>query len=117
MSRRHSRSALCDSRSGAWIEKPHRNCSRSMLKIERSAGNGDVVFMVSGRLESDSVGQLSALVAAENKGRALVLDLKDLLLVDREVVRFLRTCEGQGILLRNCPPYVRAWMACQEDRP
>jgi hypothetical protein len=87
-----------------------------MLKIRRSADE-DVVFTVSGRLESDSVGQLSALVEAEDTGRALVFDLQDLLLADREVVRFLRTCEGQGISLRNCPPYIRAWMAREDDQP
>ena len=80
-----------------------------MLKVQRSA-NGDVVFTVSGRLEADNLSELSALLAAEPGGRALVLDLKDLVLVDRDVVRFLRTCEGQGITLRNCPAYIRAWI-------
>ena len=87
-----------------------------MLKIDRSS-NGDIVFVVSGRLQPDSVAQLSTLLAAETAGRALVLDLKDLLLADREVVRFLRACEGQGILLRNCPPYIRIWMASDGEQP
>ena len=81
-----------------------------MLKIQRNA-NGDVVFTVVGRLESDNVGQLVQLLAAEPSGRAILLDLKDLVLVDREAVRFLRRCESQGIVLRNCPPYIRGWMA------
>jgi hypothetical protein len=51
----------------------------------------------------------------ELAGRAIVLDLKDLVLVDREAIRFLRRCEGQGIVLRNCPPYIRGWMAGGED--
>ena len=84
-----------------------------MLKIDRAA-NGDIVFAVSGRLEPDNVGQLSALLAAETTGRAVVLDLKDLLLADREVVRFLSACEGRGIRLRNCPAYIRAWIASEQ---
>jgi hypothetical protein len=32
-------------------------------------------------------------------------------LVDTEAVDFLRTCQGKGIVLRNCPAYIRAWMA------
>ena len=32
-------------------------------------------------------------------------------LVDRDTVGFLRMCEGRGILLRNCPPYIREWIA------
>lgn len=80
-----------------------------MLKIQRKA-NGDVVFTVSGRLDAENVAELSALLAAEPE-RPVVLDLKDLVLVDRDAVHFLRACEGDGIVLRNCPPYIRAWMA------
>jgi anti-anti-sigma regulatory factor len=87
-----------------------------MLKVQRKA-NGDVVFTVSGRLDADNVGEVSALVAAEPAGRPLVLDLKDLVLVDRDAVRFLRVCEGNGIVLRNCPPYIRAWMAREGEQP
>jgi anti-anti-sigma regulatory factor len=87
-----------------------------MLKVQRRA-NGDVVFTVSGRLDADNVGELSALVAAEPAGRPLVLDLKDLVLVDRDALRFLRVCEGNGIVLRNCPPYIRAWMAREGEQP
>jgi len=71
-----------------------------MLKIQRTA-NGDVVFTVSGRLVADNAIELSAVLAAESTGGALVLDLKDLVLVDRDTVRFLRACEGNGITLRK----------------
>jgi hypothetical protein len=86
-----------------------------MLKVQRSA-NGDVVFTVSGRLQVDSAIELSAVLAAETTARTLVLDLKDLVLVDRDTVRFLRACEGNGIALRNCPPYIRAWIARDEEQ-
>jgi anti-anti-sigma regulatory factor len=87
-----------------------------MLKIQRKA-NGDVVLTLSGRLQADNVGELSALLAEEQAGRAVVLDLKDVVLVDRDIVRFLRGCEGAGIALRNCPPYIRAWVARKEEQP
>ena len=87
-----------------------------MLKIQRTA-NGDVVFTVSGRLEADNVSELSALLAAEQRGRTRVLDLKDLVAVDGDAVRFLRMCEADGIVLRNCPPYIRAWMAREGEEP
>jgi anti-anti-sigma regulatory factor len=87
-----------------------------MLKVQRGA-NGNVVFTVSGRLEAENVAELSALLAAEPAGRPLVLDLKDLVLVDRDAVRFLKVCEGNGIVLRNCPPYVRAWIAREGEQP
>ena len=87
-----------------------------MLKIQRTA-NGDVVFTVIGRLGADNVSELSALLAAEPAGRAVVLDLKDVVLVDRDIVRFLRAREGDGIALRNCPPYIREWIAREEEQP
>jgi anti-anti-sigma regulatory factor len=81
-----------------------------MLKIERTA-NGDVVFAVSGRLDGDSLRELAALLAIESSTQAVILELKDLVLVDRDTVGFLRTCEAKGIELRNCPHYIRIWMA------
>ena len=87
-----------------------------MLRIQRRA-NGDVVFTVSGRLNADNVSELSALLAAEERERTRVLDLKDLVAVDGDAVRFLRMCEADGIVLRNCPPYIRAWMARDGEQP
>jgi anti-anti-sigma regulatory factor len=85
-----------------------------MLKIQRTA-NGEIVFTLSGRLEADNVNDLSTLLAAEQRGRLLVLDLKDVVLVDREIVRFLRASARDGIAFRNCPLYIRAWMEREED--
>ncbi len=87
-----------------------------MRKIDRK-GNGEVVFVLSGRLGADSVTELSTLLAAEPPGRTLVLDLKGVVLVDREIVRFLRDRESVGTTLRNCPPYIREWIAREEDQP
>jgi anti-anti-sigma regulatory factor len=85
-----------------------------MLKIQRTA---NVVFTVSGRLEAHNLSELSALLAAEQGGRSRVLDLKELVLVDRDAVRFLQLCEGDSIVLRNCPPYIRAWMSREGEQP
>jgi len=86
-----------------------------MLRIQRTA-NGDVVFTVSGRLEAHNVSELSAVLAAEQDDRTRVLDLKDLILVDGDAVRFLCACVEDSIVLRNCPPYIRAWMAREGER-
>ena len=87
-----------------------------MLKIQRTV-NGDVVLTVAGRLQADNVGELSSLLADEPPGRSVALDLKDVVLVDRDTVRFLHECEGAGIALRNCPPFVRAWLERELDQP
>ena len=67
-----------------------------------------------GRLEAGSLGQLSTLLDAEPVGQTVVLDLKDVVLVDRDTVWFLRARERDGIALRNCPPYIREWIARAE---
>jgi hypothetical protein len=85
-----------------------------MLKIQRTA-NGFIVFAVSGRLEADCLRELSTLLAQESSARAVTLELKDLVLVDRDAVSFLRACQEKGIELRNCPQYVRIWMASDSD--
>ena len=87
-----------------------------MLMIQRTA-NGAVIFAVSGRLEAESLGELSRLLAQESSGRTVALDLRDLVLVGRAAVDFLRECERGGVVLRNCPPYIRSWMAGRGEPP
>jgi anti-anti-sigma regulatory factor len=81
-----------------------------MLKIEKKA-NGEVVFKLSGRMGAQNVSELETLINAEASGRRIVLDLKDLRLVDQEVVSFLRRCEADNIQLKNCAAYIREWIA------
>jgi anti-anti-sigma regulatory factor len=80
-----------------------------MLKITRAA-NGEVVFKLSGRMGAENVGELETLISAETSGRRIVLDLKDVTLVDQDAVNLLRRCEADGLLLRNCPAYIREWI-------
>jgi anti-anti-sigma regulatory factor len=80
-----------------------------MLKITR-ASNGEVVFNLSGRMDAENVGELESLLSKEATDIRTVLDLKDLRLVDQDVVSFLRCCETEGIQLRNCPAYIREWI-------
>ena len=87
-----------------------------MLKIQRQA-NGEVVLTLSGRLDADSLSELATELDAQPAGWAVVLDLKDVVLVDRDTVRFLRAHERDGIALRNCPPYIRAWIEREETMP
>jgi anti-anti-sigma regulatory factor len=81
-----------------------------MLRIQRS-GDGEVVFKLSGRIDEENVAELRALVGAEVRGQHMVLDLEDVTLVGQEGITFLAECEGTGITLINCPPYVRQWIS------
>jgi len=46
----------------------------------------------------------------EPESSAVAIDLKQVLLADREAVRFLAACESNGTELRNCPAYIREWV-------
>jgi anti-anti-sigma regulatory factor len=80
-----------------------------MLRITRTA-NGGVVFKLSGRIQTENIAELEALLSAETSGRHVLLDLSDLTLVDQGVVSFLKDSEADGIELKDCPAYVREWM-------
>ncbi len=85
-----------------------------MLKITRAA-NGVVVIKLSGRMGAENVGELETLISKEAKGHSIVLDLKDLKLVDQDAVNFLRRCEADSIQLRNCPAYIREWITGERN--
>ena len=84
-----------------------------MLRITRIA-NGEVVFKLSGQMSAENIGELETLFRAEASGRRILLDLKDLTLVDQEIVGFLNRSEANGIKLENCPAYIRQWMKQQK---
>jgi anti-anti-sigma regulatory factor len=80
-----------------------------MLRITRKA-KGEVILKVSGRLNAENLAEMMAVIAAESKVSHIVLDLKDLTLVDQQAVEFLGQCETNAVRLRNCPIYVRDWI-------
>lgn len=47
--------------------------------------------------------------------RDIVLDLKDVSLVGRDVMAFLARCDADGVELENCTPYIREWMEREKD--
>ena len=80
-----------------------------MLKITRAA-NAEVIIKLSGRMRAENLGDLEKLISAEADGRRIILDLKDLKLVDQGAVSFLRRSEADNITLKNCPAYIREWI-------
>jgi hypothetical protein len=79
------------------------------LKIETASAGEAAVLRLVGRIQSDDVGELRAHIRGQRT--RVVLDLDQVTLVDLEVVEFLVTCEGEGVELLHCPPYIREWMA------
>ena len=81
----------------------------TMLRIQRSA-NGKVMLTLSGRIEAEHLEELQRVCSLETVDRLLVLDLKDVTLVDRDAVKYLARCEANGVRLENCPAYIREWI-------
>ena len=46
----------------------------------------------------------------EQESGGFAIDLKHVVLVDREAVTLLALSEAHGTELRNCPPYIREWV-------
>jgi hypothetical protein len=79
------------------------------FRIETAARGSSKVFILSGRLETQVIAELSRLFELQTE-RGMVLDLQDVGVIDREVMRFFLRCEADGVKLENCPAYLREWM-------
>src|SRR6476646_62117 len=71
-----------------------------------------VVLFVSGRIAGEHVDMLRGVL--EQESGTFAIDLKNVLLVDRETVKLLALSEANGTELRNCPPYIREWITREE---
>jgi anti-anti-sigma regulatory factor len=84
-------------------------------KIERHVIGTDLVILrVTGQLTGDEVETLRALLE-EDKSGALILDLKDVRLVDGEAVKLLAIHEANGTKINNCPRYIREWIKGERE--
>ena len=86
-----------------------------MLRIERIT-NGQVVFTLSGRMQTEDIEQVQQLLVVETPGHPVVLDLRDVTLVNQEAVTFLADCEGKGIEIESCPLHIRTWIDQEKSR-
>jgi|SRR5580658_10849275 hypothetical protein len=72
------------------------------------SAESDVVLLVSGQITGAHVDTLRS--ALEQEPGGFVIDLKNVVLVDREAVKLLARSAAHGTELRNCPPYIREWI-------
>jgi hypothetical protein len=71
-------------------------------------GEDRVILRISGQVTGEDVDLLRDLLDQEKS--VVAIDLKDVLLVDREVVKFLARRESNAVELRNCPAYISEWI-------
>jgi len=101
---------------GRWHGSTKRNVLRELMvfRVERLAAGDIVVLRVSGRIDVEDVQTLRELLKQE-AGR-VAIDLKEVILISREAVRFLALSEGNGVELRNCADYIREWITEERRR-
>ena len=85
------------------------------FRIETAARGRCTVFSLCGRIEKQAIAELRRLFEFQTDCRDIVLDLKEVGVVDREVMRFFMSCEAHGARLENCTPYIREWMEREKD--
>jgi len=86
------------------------------LKIQRTMDGEVVVFTLSGRIEAEQLAELQKLFQSEADDHDLVIDLKEVKLVDRDAVVRLEDWEAGGLRLENCPAYIREWITAERNQ-
>jgi hypothetical protein len=92
-----------------------RRGKKSMLKIVRSANPDFVLFTLSGHIDGEHAAELQ--LAFDGEALPIVLDLREVKRVDREVVVDLARWNTDGIKFENCPAYLREWIARTQKDP
>lgn len=83
------------------------------LIIDKYAAGRKTVLRLTGRLQAEHLEELKTQMICEPSPTAL--DLESVTLVDVEAVQFLNACEGSGIELLQCCPYIRQWMLQEKN--
>ena len=78
-----------------------------MFRIQRSANGKVVVLTRSGRIKEADLTELQKLLECEAGDHSLTLDLKEVRLVDRDVIGFVAGCKARGVNIANCPEYIQ----------
>jgi hypothetical protein len=85
------------------------------FRIETEPRGKVTIFTLSGRIEVQAIAELRRLFERQTDYCDIVLDLKDVTVIDREVMRFFVRCEADGVKLENCASYIRQWMEREKD--
>lgn len=81
------------------------------LRIDISDERERVVLTLTGRIQAEQIAELQRQMERQVPDHKLVVDLREVNLVDRDAVRFLAEIEKQGARLRNCSAFIREWIS------
>jgi len=84
------------------------------LRIEKDSNGQMTTIRLIGRMQREHIEELKAQIKAA--GASVTLDLNEVSLVDLDVIRFLATCQTEGISLVHCSLYIYNWIAKERFR-
>jgi len=84
------------------------------LRIEKDSDGQTTTIRLIGRMQRECIEELKAQIKAG--GESVTLDLNEVSLVDLDVIRFLATCQTEGIFLVHCSRYICNWIAKERFR-
>ena len=84
------------------------------LRIEKDSDGQTTTLRLIGRMRREHIEELKAQIKAG--GASVTLDLNEVSLVDLEVIRFLATCQTEGISLVHCSRYIKNWIGKERSR-
>jgi hypothetical protein len=81
-------------------------------RIDQLSTIQGLVLRISGRI---AAADLEVVRTALDAGHVVALELAELELVDRDAVQLLALSEARGLELRDCPAYIREWIARERE--
>jgi anti-anti-sigma regulatory factor len=92
----------------AQVSVPRPLADELDLKIERDSREGKTTIFLIGRFDSEHLEELKTQISISSP--QIVLDLREVTIVDVEVVRFLVVCKARGAKIVHCSRYIREWI-------
>jgi len=84
------------------------------LRIEKESDGQRTTIRLIGRMQREHLEELKAQI--KTGGASVTLDLNDVSLVDLDVIRFLASCQTEGISLVHCSRYINNWITKERFR-
>jgi anti-anti-sigma regulatory factor len=84
-------------------------------------GSNKLRVSLCGQLTGEYVPELQKVIAPENAGAEVALDMANVTFVDREAMVFLCGAKSRNVAIENIPSYVTRWIEqegrCGSSRP
>ena len=84
------------------------------LRIEKDSDGQTTMLRLIGRMRREHIEELKAQIKAG--GTSVTLDLNEVSLIDLDGIRFLATCQTEGVSIVHCSRYIKNWITKERFR-